>query len=641
MSLEPTKSTEELLQEAHALVTSGQLKEAEQVLLDVIKRGDKKSNLACYDALSVFAQERGDLEESIRFALRTIATNKELYGEESDQVVSSMVRLASIYELAGKDEEANDLLFRAKMISDKLVFGEPESEAEPEVGSAEQAEQFRSTLKYYAKQPAEEEQPNSPGAKSASDLEKDPDDLDFVFAEDEPREAKSGWLMDAIRKANEKKDQEAPTQSATAKSRDKGEITGPHKFRDQDEKEEKHYKSRSQKDVPEQRESRTNASVVRKELLNTDSRLSALAHSKEEIARSLDLSSIGWSLREFVKKRSNIVAVGIGATVFFVVLLVAAYLQPRKVTPLDAYVAMPHVYKTMSGSARINLVRQDAAQVQQGDTSITVPLSFVVDWRSHLEVLVRSFFEKQYWLRKAEKSNQDTAERTTDDSLVADDGTIFYTLHNPELLLGDQMQNQMASANAYYLDHSHYPAEAGLSAYQNIFTRSAARPKLKRAEFIATDADDVLRQIDKWRADLANSKEVLKPGVLDCYELLVSYPKGKVELFGVRSAKLDQKPQLVVSTNGELSENKATQFIPEGGQFRPKRVWIEPERANDLDSFILHHASVTFWLLISTAIGASYAFLNLHGTSRRIRFNLLFVSLLMLAIYASGTAFTF
>ncbi|MFN8553336.1 MAG: hypothetical protein U0103_17820 [Candidatus Obscuribacterales bacterium] len=641
MSLEPTKSIEELMQEAHGLVAGGQFKEAEQVLFDVIKRGDKKSNLQCYDALSLIAQERGDVEESIRFALSTIAANKELYGEESDQVVSSMVRLANIYEQVGKDEEANDLHFRAKMISDKLVFGAPEADSEPEVGSAEQAEQFRSTLKYYAKPSTDEEQPSSPGAKSASELEKDPDDMDFVFAEDEPRETKSGWLMDAIRKANEKKDQDSTTQSTQSKTRDKGETTGPHKFRDEDAKEEPHHRSRSQKDGQEQRESRTNASVVRKELLNTDSRLSALAHGKEEIARSLDLSNIGWSLREFVKKRSNIVAVGIGATVFFVVLLVAAYLQPRKVTPLDAYVAMPHVYKTMSGGTRVNLVRQDAAQVQQGDTSMTVPVSFVVDWRSHLEVLVRSFFEKQYWLRKAAKSNPEADEIATNDSLVADDGTVFYTQHNPELLLGDQMQSQMASANAYYLDHSHYPSEAGLSAYQNIFTRSASKPKLKRAEFIATDADDVLRQIDRWRSDLSNSREVLKPGVLDCYELLVSYPKGKVELFGVRSAKLDLKPQLVVSTNGELSENKGAQFIPEGAQFRPRRLWIEAEHGNDVDSFILHHASLVFCLLVSTVVASSYVFLNLHGTARRIRFNVLFASLLMLAVYAAGTAFTF
>ncbi len=154
MTLEPTKSTDELMQEAHALVAGGRLKEAEQLLLDVIKRGDKKSNLECFDALSLFAESRGDLDGSIRFALSMLATNKELYGEDSTQAVSSMVRLAELYQHAGRDEESNDLMYRAKILNDRLVFGE--SEPEPEVGSAEQAEQFRSTLKYYAEQKQEE-----------------------------------------------------------------------------------------------------------------------------------------------------------------------------------------------------------------------------------------------------------------------------------------------------------------------------------------------------------------------------------------------------------------------------------------------------------------------------------------------------
>lgn len=639
MSLEPTKSIDELMQEAHAHVAGGRFKEAEEVLLDVIKRGDKKSSLQCFDALSVFAQNRGDFEDSIRFALRTIATNKELYGEESDQVVSSMVRLADIYDKAGKDEEANDLLYRAKMISDRLIFDESDSEAESQVGSAEQAEQFRSTLKYYAKEDATESQQDSGNAKP-EDLEKDPDDLDFVFAEDEPREAKSGWLIDAIHKANARREQAESSQEPSLKPRAKGETTGPHKFLEEEPKGERR-RGGGAVDAHDQSESRTNASTVRKDMLKTDSHMKKLVHSKEEIARSLDISNISWWLREFVKKRSNIMAVGIGACVFFVLLLVAAYFQPRKVTPLDAYVSMPHVYKSVSGDTRINLVREDAMQLQQGDTSMTIPTSYVVDWRSQLEVLVRSFFEKHYWLHKSAGTTSDTTTKTSGDSLIADDGSIYYTLHNPELLLGDQMQNITQDANAYYLDHSHYPAEATLHAYQNIVTRAAAKPKLKRSEFLASDADDVLRQIDHWKEEIANPREAPRPGVVDCFELLVSYPKGKMELFAVRSCKPKQKPQIVVSANGEQSENKFSPLIPEGGQFRPRRVWIETDDINPADAFCLHHASLFFSLLLSMAVAGSYAFLSLRGTLRRIRFNLLFVSLFMLAVYAAGTVLTF
>lgn len=622
MTLEPTKSTEELMQEAHALVAGGKLKEAEQLLLDVIKRGDKKNNLECFDALSIFAQSRGDLDESIRFALRTLATNKELYGDDSSQAVSSMVRLAELYESAGRDEEANDLLYRAKIINDKLVFGEPEPE--PEVGSAEQAEQFRSTLKYYAEQKIDEGGQSVAGS-SDEDFEKDLDDQNFVFAEDEPREEKSGWLMNAIQQSQSKSDQAIPPQQGSTKRQSKTEITGSHRFRAEDLKEDNRYSSRSGGEVHDQRESRTNASAARKDILNTGSHLQALAHGKDEIARTLDLSNISWSLKEFVKKRSNIVAVGIGACVFFILLLVGAYFMPRKLTPLDAYVAMPHVYKSMSGDIRINLVRDDAMQLQQGDTSMTVSTSYVVDWRSHLEVLIRSFFEKHFWLKKVGSS------------LAADDGTMFYTPNNPELLIGDQMQNIAQDANAYFLEHAHYPPEPALTSYRNIFTRAAAKPQLKRLEFLGPDAADVLRQVNTWKEDLVNPKDKPQPGVMDCFELMVSYPQGKVELFAVRTCKPDQKPQLLISTNGQFSENRTNPLIPEGMQIRPRRVWIEIQETNPVDAFCLHHASLIFSLFLSIVVSSSYAFLSLRGTLRRVRFRILFCSLLMLAVYAAGT----
>lgn len=442
MTLEPTKSTDELMQEAHALVAGGKLKEAEQLLLDVIKQGDKKNNLECFDALSLFAQSRGDIDESIRFALRTLATNKELYGDESSQAVSSMVRLAEIYEHAGRDEEANDLLYRAKILNDKLVYGEPEPE--PEVGSAEQAEQFRSTLKYYAEQKTDESGASGPGGMDEN-FEQDLDDRNFVFAEDEPRQEKSGWLMDAIHRSQSNKIVQDTSAQPNSTKQSKTEITGSHKFRAEDPKEDSRYTTRAGGDVHDQSESRTNAAAVRKDLLNTGSHMQAFAHGKDEITRTLDLSNISWSLREFVKKRSNIVAVGSGCCVFFVLLLIGAYFMPRKLTPLDAYVAMPHVYKSMNGDIRIDLVREDAMQLQQGETAMTVSTSYVVDWRSHLEVLVRSFFEKHFWLKK------------TGGSLTADDGTLFYTPNNPELLIGDQMQNIAQEANAYFLEHAHYP----------------------------------------------------------------------------------------------------------------------------------------------------------------------------------------
>ncbi len=641
MSLEPTKSIDELMQEAHALVADGHFKEAEMILLDVLKSGDKKRSLECFHTLETLAKNRGDLEEAIRYALSNIAANKELYGDDSDQVVSSMVRLAEIYEQAGKDEEANDLHYRAKVISDKLVFDEPKEEVvdESQVGSAEQAEEFRSTLKYYAKQKEDaDDGSQSAPAKSDAELEKDPDDLDFVFADDEPKEQKSGWLVDSINKANAKRNQPEPSAGST-KPRSKGEITEPHKFRTEDPKEEHNSTTRRDHNANDQSESRTNAATI-KEHLNNDSHLRALAHGKEEIARSLNIGNIKWTFQEFVKKRSNIVAVGIASAVFFVVLLVAAYLQPRKVTPLDAYVSMPHAYKSLGGDTRINLASQEISQITQGDAAITLPTSYVVDWRSHLEVLVRSFFEKQIWLRKSTVALNGAVDKSIGDSLVSDEGNVYYTLHNPDLLLGDRMQEITANANAYYLDHNRYPSESSLPNYQNVFTRSASKPRLKRLEFLATDTNDVLRQIEKWKADLVNSKD-LKPGVIDTFELLVSYPKGKMELFAVRSSKLDRKPQLVVSANGDVSENKNSFLIPSGNQLRPRRVWIESQDSNDIDSFFLHHASLMFSLFLSVVVGGSYAFLNLQGAARRGRFRLLFISLLMLAVYAAGTAFTF
>jgi hypothetical protein len=234
-----------------------------------------------------------------------------------------------------------------------------------------------------------------------------------------------------------------------------------------------------------------------------------------------------------------------------------------------------------------------------------------------------------------------SADTTRASSLISDDGIVFYTLNDPELLLGDQMRSITQDANAYYLDHSHYPPEGTVSGYRNIYTRAASKPKLKRSEFLATDADDVLRQVDNWKAEVANPKEAVKTGVIDCFELLVSYPKGKVELFAVRSCKPNQKAQLVVSTNGELSASKTAPFVPEDGGIRPRRVWIEIQNINELDAFCLHHASLVFWIFISLVVSTSYAFLNLRGPARRIRYRILFVSLALVAIYAAGTVLSF
>jgi hypothetical protein len=627
MTSEPTKSTDQLLQEAHELVAAGMLKEAETFLLELVKHGDPSNHAACLDALSVFAESRGDFDESIRFALRMLATNKLLHGEDSNQAVSSMVRLAKLYELAGRYEEANDLFARAQLFSERLVFGQS-ADQDSEVGSSETSPEFKSTMKFIAAQDSDHDNGSHAKEKSSSDEDKDRDGLDFVFAEDEPRPEKSGgWIMDAVQRSANLKQKPLPEPgSAPTPTRAKPEITGAHQFLPETPKvaPTSSFMTKNS-DVKEQSASRTNASTTRKNMAVADTGLKAFTQGKDEIARSLDVTSLQWSIKQFLEKKNNLIAIGIGCFAFFVVLLVAAYLQPRQVTPLDAYVSMPHTFRSMSGHTKIKLVHQEAMQLEQGDATMIVSTSYVVDWRSRLEVVLRSFFEKQFWLQKSTNS------------IIADNGSIFYTPNNVELLIGDQMLSLINDADDYYLQNSRYPPESDFHTYRNIFTHAAAKPILKRSECLGADSSDVAKQIETWKENLCKAEADPKAGVINCFELLASYPQGRVNLCAVRSCKPKQNPQVIFSSNGEVSDTETASFIsPDGLQIRWKRVWIQIDQITPEDAFCLHHASLIFFVLLSTAVAASYRFISLRGDDRTIRFRLLFVSLFMVAFYAAS-----
>jgi Tetratricopeptide repeat len=623
MTLEPTKSTEELLQEAHELVAAGKLKEAETFLLELVKQGDPSTHTAFIEALSAFAEARGDIDESIRFALRMLATTKLLHGEDSNQAVSTMVRLAKLYELAGRYEEANDLFARAQYFSERLVYGQA-TDQESEVGSSETLPKFKSTMKFIADESSDHE--NVSKAKSSGGEDKHTDGLDFVFADDEPRPEKSGgWIMDAVQKSANRKQDPVP-EPGPAPARAKREITGAHQFLpDTPQVAPTSSFMAKNSDLNEQTSSRTNASASRKQMAAADSGLKAFTQGKDEIARSLDLTSMKWSIKQFLEKKNNLISIGIGCFAFFVLLLVTAYLQPRQVTPLDAYVSMPHSFRSMSGHTKIKLVHQEAMQLEQGDSTMIVSTSYVVDWRSRLEVVLRSFFEKQFWLQKSTNS------------IIADNGSIFYTPNNVELLMGDEMLSLINDADDYYLQNSRYPPESDFHTYRNIFTHAAAKPILKRLEFLGADASDVAKQIETWKENLCKAEDDPKAGVINCFELLASYPTGRVNLCAVRSCKPKQNPQVIFSSNGEVSDTETASFIsPDGLQIRWKRVWIQIDEISPEDACILHHASLVFFILLSIAIAVSYRFISLQGDERTIRFRLIFVSLLMVAFYAAS-----
>jgi hypothetical protein len=220
--------------------------------------------------------------------------------------------------------------------------------------------------------------------------------------------------------------------------------------------------------------------------------------------------------------------------------------------------------------------------------------------------------------------------------LVADDGTVFYTTNNPELLMGQQLQAITQDANDYFLEHSSYPPVSKLSTYQNIYTSAVEKPILKRTEFLASNSDELGRKIEDWKHNLSEPQEQAQAGTVKCFELLASYPKGQVEIFAARSSN-HQKPQIIFSYNGSVFDRKNSTLIsPDAMQIRWRRFWIVIDKLSSPEAFCLRHASIVFFFLLSTLVIASYGFLRLRGQSRSIRFAVLFVSLMMLAIYAAG-----
>lgn len=646
MQSDPTSSIESLVQQANELIASERFDDAERMLLDLVKGNDVKSNLACYDALSTFSETRGKVEDSIRYALQGLAAAKSVHGEESDQVVAHMERVAALYEETGRFEEANDLIYRAQIIKDKLVFSE--AEPEPEIGSSEEEENkdsysLQSTVSARALSRKEEKHDDDESAESDLKITKkrppDPGDQEkelpkFVVAEDEPREHRPGWLMEEIQRqrsssANQPKIEE-PLGPQPPAQKSKGEITGAHQFRMEEPKDEEpnRFKSKLRSikdDNNKQRESTTSAPKSRKELEITSSSMKAVVDTTEQLSRTLQMGSIRWSLKEFLQRKNSLYWGAAGLSVAFFIVLTYAYMQPRKTNPLDVYLGMPHSYRTITGDTKIKLVSDQAAQLQQGDSMSEISTNYVVDWRSKLELFVRSFIERQFWLTKVNST------------LVSDDGAVYYTSSNSELLIGDELQNIAQAANDYYHEHSTYPTGANLQTYRNIYTRASALPAVKRSEFIATDSDDVLRKISDWQNELSVPVPNAQPGVIACFELVATHPHGRVEALAVRSCKPKEKPQIIFSIDGQITQQKVVPLVPfEGVQIRWRRIWIDTESRSALEAFILHHASLIISLLVSGAVAATYMNPRFSHDTKQIRKLLLIISLSAVAFYAAS-----
>jgi len=499
--------------------------------------GDGKTAACCLQNLSDICVKRGDFNEAIRLTLRLLNLTKSQTQESSD-VVAGMNKLAKLYETAGRYEEASDLYYRAKLVSEQLVWADGKDDDDElarlfhdpntPVDADSLKAAFESTLGI-------ERGPGDPGSGTvgpekvttiAEDAAWDPlaneipvpttsqanlaallrkqvadvkelqqstsgrcktvndDDNPLAHMRPQIKETEGKSSSQGDRGA---KKQETPIPAAPRPSSGKPPLLAPlfNLMRINVGPEKGKGGSPSYTGPADT----ITQSAHRIRVLSTSKQgtvhVGGLWQHVSNFIRALSPRQLGWSITKMFKqpideksKANKTLGSIVVALVFLIGFSGWALSQPHKLLPIEAYLSMPHTYYSVDGDEVLKILHQDRCELAVGSQMFEAPLFFYTgDWREAADLAVRSLAQRQFWMIEHA------------DMLVDDDRTELFPSKSGTVTVTEQMRLVNKWANQWYEKHGSYPNTVGeLSSqdshetdYDNPFTneREAEPPRLQ------------------------------------------------------------------------------------------------------------------------------------------------------------------
>jgi len=691
----------ESLQQALRALNAGDYGAAEILFQQTLKRaGDHRSAAQmCLHHLSQMNQQRGNFDEAIRLSLRSLTLTRQSSGEDSEQVVSSMVHLAELYQACGKHDQAGDLYYRAKLMSEKLVYSGSEGEDEDEgetVGAPEESadtpEMSDRLKKVFARQKKEAQQESNEDGTQVVGQSRQPEEEEETFnfkPDDEKGEGRSRLRgvsgrggKDISGTGNSGKrtddddddgsykfaaDQKGKEQSARAGqdfSRDdlqalnlrrlKGvpEAESAPQFREEEEQKRSGTSSRSRGEITGAFSSTRNASLSSDKIKNLraekkdDADFTELIRYFRQMVGSLGIQQIAWSLSQLFKNRNNVIATVIGAVVFIGVIVGWACTIPMKTQPLEAYLSMPHKFRTTDGDIIIDLPDATRCDLTIAGTKVSAPMAcYVGDWRDAWRMALQSFLVRQIYFN------------LQDQFLVDDEGTTFFPMNGKVVKLVTQAELIADGASDWFIKAKQYPTEVkefahdrAASEFENAFTNSPQLPLVQAITMpVAANQGQALTSLHSLYAGLSNggswqNEPPLHPGTINCCSIIFPFPDGAVRAFLIQAGDQSGKP-LVGGHPGShfflaLEEGKPANFYEQyklaSNQMsvRPRMIWIDQSKDPEYRIYTLLHTSGLLFLIFSLILLAVLCLFRRIGRRTRMILTIAFTaSLFVTGLY--------
>ncbi|HEY9773329.1 MAG TPA: tetratricopeptide repeat protein [Planktothrix sp.] len=616
---------------------------------------DATTSSNCLKNLIAINNDRGDLNESIRLALRLVSVARESQGEDSEAIVNAMVELAKLYEHAGRYEESGDLYYRAKVISEKLVWAEGkddkpnEDESSPDPAEAAPRKHAFQALKDNVKAKTEEretpaQQPQELGTVVVeSKIEFRPE------VEDATAKTSNIHMRHTADRARH------TTAGTTREAKKTEEDETPHRFREEEhaEKQSDHSRKRKSDDdlieeeqpVRKERLSREDTNIhfrpnpessgpSHKQAVGTsgrseidvkasthklrvvevkpsfDNAFTVFARAMGQMGSALNLKQMLWSVGQGKKNSEKVNLKGTLSGAIFVALIAAvvAFMQPRQQQLIDVYLSMPHNFVSVDGDMSLNWKAGHDSVVTIGEQTYDVE-TFIYggEFKDDVVMTLRSFIQRPIYLFHRPIG------------LVDEQGGVLYASNGAVATLADEIRDLAERVDKFYQSKKHYPVDAGdlggvqAAAYDNPLTDQADQT-LPRFEQMTLGASDTLEaahaKIQDLYADMGKQgrwigDQPLSAGIINCCAITAPYGDKTLQVFVMQAGGKSNRAlrsghpgefYFVASEDGRQVDVGTPYNIQSSSQaLRPGMIWIiQPGGSAELLLLLRHGNALIF-----------------------------------------------
>lgn len=256
--------------------------------------------------------------------------------------------------------------------------------------------------------------------------------------------------------------------------------------------------------------------------------------------------------------RSRAQALSMLASIAILVILVfSAYkFMPRKLTVQEAFMSMPHKYRSADSLKMFQMVDTNTCEFVVLKNRQRFPYRmYLDDWRDAIDLAVGQLGQKQSWFYR------------TEDGIIDHDGNTLYVADGPESKLVSKVEVIGQYAKLCYLQNQKYPDKPDLLSsfnleYENPFSpekeieENGVKKMAHEKELPSFQSWEVGQDLNPTQADKARSglyNDLLfggkwiepkdpHPGQIRCAAITFNSPRGNIQAFVVQILDARGKP---------------------------------------------------------------------------------------------------